>query len=163
MKYWKTHEFDPVNIKYFDNEKEDKFVIERAEEAKIHGKNQIEKLPISVKNEGMLYNPVNMKVDDEQRLYERDLREKNKKIRYEVRYDVEHDAHLRGLEEEERVKWMAINKMDPKKYTDHLERGFDILTNDPLQGKDAIRPTPIPVTQKREVKAWDKISSNCKC
>lgn len=25
MKYWKTHEFDPINIKYYDNEKEDKF------------------------------------------------------------------------------------------------------------------------------------------
>ena len=36
-----------------------------------------------------MYNPINMKIEDEQRLYERDLREKNKKARYEVRYDVE--------------------------------------------------------------------------
>lgn len=37
----------------------------------------------------MLYNPVNMKIEDDQRLYERDLREKNKKKRYEVRFDME--------------------------------------------------------------------------
>lgn len=107
----------------------------------------------------MLYNPVNMKVDDEQRLYERDLREKNKKKRYEVRYDVEHEAHIRGLEEEERVKWMAINKMDPRKYTDHLERGFDILTNNPLEGKGADRTIFNPVTQKADTKAWDAIQT----
>jgi len=29
-----------------------------------------------------MYNPVNMKIEDEKRLYERDLREKNKKARY---------------------------------------------------------------------------------
>lgn len=40
-------------------------------------------------SEGMLYNPVNMKIEDDQRLYERDLREKNKKKRYEVRFDME--------------------------------------------------------------------------
>ena len=76
------------------------------------------------------------------------MREKNKKKRYEVRYDVEHEAHLRGLEEEERLKWMAINKIDPKKFTDYMERGFDILTNAPLEGKNAIRSVPKPVTQK---------------
>ena len=36
-----------------------------------------------------MYNPVSMKIEDEQRLYERDLREKNKKKRFEVKYDVE--------------------------------------------------------------------------
>ena len=36
-----------------------------------------------------MYNPINMKIEDQQRLYERDLREKNKKKRYELRYDVE--------------------------------------------------------------------------
>ena len=46
-----------------------------------------------------MYNPVNMKIDDEQRLYERDLREKNKKARYEVRYDVEDLTRKDGLAE----------------------------------------------------------------
>jgi len=32
--------------------------------------------------EGLMYNPVNMKVDDEQRLLEKDARDKAKKIRY---------------------------------------------------------------------------------
>lgn len=32
-----------------------------------------------------MYNPVNMKVEDQQRLDEKDIRDKNKKKRYEVR------------------------------------------------------------------------------
>lgn len=43
----------------------------------------------------MLYNPVNMKIEDDKRLYERDLREKNKKKRYEVRFDMEREYHVR--------------------------------------------------------------------
>ena len=30
-------------------------------------------------SEGLMYNPVNMKIEDKERLYERDLREKNKR------------------------------------------------------------------------------------
>ena len=60
-------------------------------------------------SEGMLYNPVNMKIEDEKRLYERDLREKNKKKRYEVRFDMEREYHVRkrervGTERDQRRK-----------------------------------------------------------
>ena len=89
QRYWKTHNFDPVNCNFYNEEKEQEFVKKREEYAKIHGKDQVKKLPVTVQNEGLMYNPINMKIEDEQRLYERDLREKNKKARYEVRYDFE--------------------------------------------------------------------------
>ena len=89
QRYWKTHNFDPVNCNFYNEEKEQDFVKQREEQARIHGKDQVKKLPITVQNEGLMYNPINMKIEDEQRLYERDLREKNKKARYEVRYDFE--------------------------------------------------------------------------
>jgi len=41
---------------------------DREAKAKIHGKDQVKKLPITVQNEGMMYNPINMQVEDEQRL-----------------------------------------------------------------------------------------------
>ena len=46
-----------------------------------------------------MYNPINMKIEDEQRLYDRDLREKNKKARYEVRYDAEATTRKESLAE----------------------------------------------------------------
>ena len=36
-----------------------------------------------------MYNPINMNIEDEDRLNEKDIREKNKKKRYEIRYDTE--------------------------------------------------------------------------
>jgi hypothetical protein len=80
----------------------------------------------------MLYNPVNMKIEDEKRLYERDLREKNKKRRFEVKYDVEYDAHIRGLQEESRQSAIALNKVSYNRFLETTDRGFDILTNDQL-------------------------------
>ena len=40
-------------------------------------------------SDGLMYNPVNMVIEDEDRLNEKDVREKNKKKRYEIRYDAE--------------------------------------------------------------------------
>ena len=44
---------------------------------------------IVVLSEGMMYNPINMNIEDEQRLKDRDQREKNKKMRYEMRKIIE--------------------------------------------------------------------------
>ena len=44
---------------------------------------------IGVLSEGMMYNPINMNIEDEQRLQDRDQREKNKKMRYEMRKIIE--------------------------------------------------------------------------
>ena len=99
QRYWKTHDFDPINCNYYDQEKEQEFLQQRDEYAKIHGKDQVKKLPITVQNEGLMYNPINMKIEDERRLYERDLREKNKKARYEVRYDFETTTRKESLAE----------------------------------------------------------------
>ena len=101
---------------------------------KIHGQDEVKKLPITVQNEGLMYNPVNMKIEDEKRLYERDLREKNKKARYEVKYDVEQITRKECLAEVERVQQLNTNKISGLRFKEETSRGFDILTNDKLQG-----------------------------
>ena len=65
LRYWKTHDFDPVNCNYYDEDKEKEYVTKRNEEAKIHGRDQVKKLPVTVQNEGLMYNPINMKIEDE--------------------------------------------------------------------------------------------------
>lgn len=64
-KYWRTHDFDAINCKFYDEKKETKFKAERDEEAVGHGLDQVKKLPLTVQNEGLMYNPVNMKIEDE--------------------------------------------------------------------------------------------------
>ena len=47
-RYWKKNDFDPIRAQYYDEDKESKFVKERDDEAKIHGKDYCKKLPITV-------------------------------------------------------------------------------------------------------------------
>lgn len=133
-KYWKTHSFDAINCKYYDQEKEDAFVENRAEVAKTHGLDQVKKLPITVQNEGLMYNPVNMKIEDEKRLYEKDLREKNKIARFEVKYDFEQQVRKEGLADVDRRETMKLNKVSGLRFREETQRGFDILTNTKLEG-----------------------------
>lgn len=49
-----------------------------------------------------MFNPINMKIEDPERLYKMDLREKNKKARYEIRYEEELNARKGGLAEQDR-------------------------------------------------------------
>jgi hypothetical protein len=97
--------------------------------AKTHGDAWVEKLPKAWREEGGLYNPVNGHIQDEKRLYEKDLKDKMKKKRYELRYDFERQIHKEGLGEDDRASLNAINKVNYERFTQGLDRGFDILTN----------------------------------
>ena len=76
-----------------------------------------------------------MKIEDEHRLYERDLREKNKRKRFEVRYDVEAGTRKQGMSEQTTLEQQRLNKISHMRYKEQAERGFDILTNEmPYEG-----------------------------
>jgi hypothetical protein len=124
--------------KLYDADKEQDYLMKRTTEQLEHGKDQVKKLPITVQNEGLLYNPVNMHIEDHDRLYQKDLREKNKRRRFEVRYDVEADTRKEGMAQFEREQEMKLNKISMDRYKEQLQRGFDILTNDPLEAEGNI-------------------------
>ena len=46
--FWEKNNFNSLNGCYFDPEKEESFVKEREEKAKVHGKDQVKKLPQTV-------------------------------------------------------------------------------------------------------------------
>ena len=93
-----------------------------------------------------------MKIEDRDRLYQKDLREKNKRKRFEVRYDVEADTRKEGMAEFEREQQMRLNKISVDRYKETLARGFDIITNDPLDNEGDIgEPKDEPAPQKTQV------------
>lgn len=77
-----------------------------------------------------MYNPINMVIEDEQRLYERDLREKNKRKRFEVKYDVETMTRKEMMADQARDQNMKMNKISHMRFKEENERGFHILTNE---------------------------------
>ena len=100
-----------------------------------------------------MYNPVNMKIEDETRLYEKDLREKNKKARFEVKYDVEALIRKEGLAEQDRLHLLKLNKISGLRFKEETERGFDILTNSKLEGP-ATTLKQDQVSSSGPVKVW---------
>ena len=46
--FWNERDFDPVVGSYIDEDKEKKFVEERSAQEKIHGKDEVKKLPITI-------------------------------------------------------------------------------------------------------------------
>lgn len=88
-RYWERNDYDIVQGKFCDGQKETNFAADRDAEAKIHGKDEVKKLPLTVQLEGLMYNPLNMAIEDPDRLKEKDQREWNKKARYCVRYEAE--------------------------------------------------------------------------
>lgn len=121
----------------------------------------MEKLPKAWREEGSLYNPINCYIQDEQRLYDKDLKDKNKRKRYELRYDLERQIHKEGLSEEERSKQIGLNKIHHGRFTEGLNRGFDILTNSKFNDKtDVGSKTVYEPHCKKPEKLWTKIQAN---
>ena len=48
QKFWKTHDYDIVTAKFYEDQKEAEFQKKREEDAKIHGQDQVKKLPLTV-------------------------------------------------------------------------------------------------------------------
>lgn len=106
-----------------------------------------------------MYNPVNMKIEDEKRLHEKDLREKNKKARFEVKYNFETQTRKEGLADVERKAQLKINKISGLRYKEETSRGFDIITNSKLEGP-GVSIKMEQVSNSGPVKAWRKVLTN---
>jgi|LakMenEpi03Oct11_1017367.scaffolds.fasta_scaffold02815_4 hypothetical protein len=104
-----------------------------------------------------MYNPVNMHVEDEERLKEKDQREKNKKKRYEVRYDAEQVTRKEQLAEQDRLDNMALNKIKFERVQEEVDRGFNILTNGELNG--GLAKLEATKYMKPPIGVWQKLNS----
>ena len=80
----------------------------------------------------MLYNPINCNIEDEERLKQNDLREKNKKKRYEVRAVFEGETKKNSEENAKKAADKSMAKVSHMRVREEVERGFDILSNGQL-------------------------------
>ena len=70
-----------------------------------------------------------------------------------MRYDIEAKSRKDGFSEKERADLMKLNKVSATRFKEEVDRGFDILTNDPLKGPEASSTVYAPkgTTQQRGV------------
>ena len=105
-----------------------------------------------------MYNPINNNIEDEERLKEKDLREKNKKIRYQARGIQEAKTKQEMEDKMKRDADMSMRKVSHMRVREEIERGFDILSNGNLQAGLA-KMNATDYMQKQN-KAWDKLNPN---
>lgn len=103
-----------------------------------------------------MYNPINMVITDDQRLKECDLRDKNKKKRYETKYLAEEVTRKEGIAASERNEDMSLKKFSFKRMQEEKERGFDIITHGAVKLGPAIVDKALYM--KPEQQAWSKIN-----
>jgi hypothetical protein len=156
--YWKTHDFDPIRCSYVDDKKENDYKQAVKDKEKTHGLDRLNKLPHGVKySEGALYQPIGMKIIDQERLEEIDLKNKNAKKRFEDRYDIEKDYRAKDINNQEIKKYFSINKISHERFLGIANRGYNIITHAPFQGLGAEKLQLPHTSQKTTV--WEKITS----
>ena len=103
-----------------------------------------------------MYNPVNMKIEDEDRLKQKDQREKDKKKRYEIRFVAEKQTRKETLAEQDRLDQMRLRRTSFKRVEEEANRGFDIITNgDPTTALKSFGKTEY---MKLPNQTWTKIN-----
>ena len=103
-----------------------------------------------------MYNPINMAIEDENRLKDKDAREKAKKERYQARYTAEETTRNECLAENERQDKMKLAKVSYNRVAEEVSRGYDIMTGGELRGGLAKISTTNWMQPK--TKAWDMLS-----
>ena len=156
--YWKTHDYDIFTCKYIDPSKEEEVKNRNLEEIEATAQKKYEKLPNGVKySEGALYQAISSKIVDSDRLYEIDIKNKQAKQRYESRYDIEKEYHDRDIEQQEKGKIQAVNRIAHERYMENLGRGYDILTHSPFEGRNC--KTVYPAFTKSKPTVWERTLS----
>lgn len=152
QKFFKTHDFDPVRVSFFDGEKEDTFVRAREVEQQGHGKDCVFKLPPREQfSEGRLYNILNQSVINPEKLAstnEHDQRALNKmqKTQFERRMRAE------GEHQQERDTELCLNRYAHERNTQMYVHGYDPVTNESFVGRDS-KPT-VPTRTHARLHAW---------
>jgi len=71
--------------------------------------------------------------------------------KYEIRYKVEEQVKARDVEYQDKTEQMKLQRINDKKFTEHLDKGFDIITMNDYD-KSQLKYTAKPVQTK-----WEKL------
>jgi hypothetical protein len=150
-KYWKTHDYDLVKARYFDSEKESTLK-EQSETLKYaHGRAQEARLPPSLKYaDGKSFNIITNDISDAEGLHasmtvtNRSVNRMNKMEKESV---IKDERELRAALEEK----LRMNKISFKNWETTIDRGYNVVTNEPVVSS----PAPLP---NRPATMWARLS-----
>jgi len=152
-KFWKTHNFNPLVCSYYDQDKEQDFLEAQEQMGKEHGKNFNDRLPPTLKvRETIVFDPYK-EVPAEVKAF--DLKKKNQKKRYELRYELEEQYRDRDIKEQDHNEQAAINRYNGEKFYEEALKGYDDLTLEPTNLAKYEETAHV----KPKMGVWEKLQS----
>ncbi|MCQ2817617.1 MAG: hypothetical protein MJ252_10165 [archaeon] len=125
--FYKKNDYNIIKGRFFDDTKEENFQKEREKEQREHGIEYKKNLPRCAKGQSDLYNLINMKPVNNEELTMADKTEKNKKKRYELRYQMESFYHDKNIHQQDKKNEKIENKNSYLRYKESDDRMYDIL------------------------------------
>jgi hypothetical protein len=144
-KYWRTHDFNPLIGRFYDPDKEEQFLEAREQQAQAHGSTWANRLPQSYRMREQVVIDPSKDIPEQVRML--DLKRKNAKKRYEMRYLAEHE--IKGREEVAAAKMEETirSRLHPGKVVEDEAKTFNIISLEDRQSNLA-RPFPRSTWEK---------------
>lgn len=157
QKYRKHNRMDPLNQQLNDPREEN--LMQTADDAR-----QVEvverqraQLPPSYRvRPSEHYNFVTHEVYDPDVLRWQDFAEDERHERYKNRYIVEHNIHVQDVRKDRTTELRKLQRVAPERFEEERRRGFDIVTNERVNGGFCSKKVPSPNTKVRPT-AWQKV------
>lgn len=153
--FYKKNDYNPVKGRFFDETKEAGYQLSRSERDKTWGQEHHRQKPACAKGQSDLYNLINMKVVNEQDLKLSDLKERNKKKRYELKVDIEDYYRNKNANEQIKKEKASENKCSYQRYNEIDKRYYDIIDL-----KEVPYKKYASVIKKDNLTDWEKIVNN---
>ncbi|DBA00461.1 TPA: hypothetical protein N0F65_002704 [Lagenidium giganteum] len=158
VKFFKTHDYDAVRGRYFDDSKEIEFVDKRKAEQQAHGKDRVFSLPPREQfSEGRLYNILNQQVINPDKLDT--VKEKSQRALNKIQKTA-FEQRMRQLGEFEmnRTEELCLNRFANQRQAQMYIHGYDPISNQSYIGRNAKQIPPIRADATKN--AWEVLTKS---
>jgi len=158
--FWKTHSYDPVQIRYYDDEKETEYHERQRDSETTQGQSVAENIrrnaPTAHLAEGNLYDPVTCQPKNEDAIgqlhrLEQGKVEHSQQVLQRVGEYLQNEDDFSAVQDDR-----ALNRSKWKRFEDDHSHGFDVLNNIPHFGRGA-EHKHLPKARP-EPTAWEQIN-----
>ena len=139
-KFFARNDKNPVTGKFYDQAKEEDIAMAEEDAKLTHGVHQMDIFPPRIKyGPGMAFDLATHTVKDGelfQLLREKDEEKRRGAYRAVEKRELEEKYKSTRDKEAFTKDGRRYMRIEPKRFTETLERGYDVVTNEPLQGRD---------------------------
>lgn len=140
--FWKTHNYDPIEAKYYDDQKEEKHWQTVRVSEQTQGRAQAENIrmnaPTTHLAEGQLYDPISCVAKNEDAIKQLHRLEQGKVLNTQAKLERVGDYLASEDDMQDMKEARALNRTHWKRFEDQHSHGYDIVNNAPHFGRGAV-------------------------